>query len=83
MITIIKFLFYFFSYKEESKTIKEHIDKGLLLSDELALKIVVDELEKIREKGFLLDGTISEIENRIVSAMFFSVNRLSSNIESS
>ncbi|UJR10233.1 hypothetical protein I4U23_014446 [Adineta vaga] len=41
---------------EESKTIKEHIDKGILLPDELVLKFVVDELEKVREQGFLLDG---------------------------
>ncbi|CAF0996518.1 unnamed protein product [Rotaria sordida] len=41
---------------EESRTIKEHIDKGLLLPDELILKFVVDELEKNREQGFLLDG---------------------------
>ncbi len=43
-------------FEEESKTIKEHIDKGLLLPDELVLKFVVDELEKSAEKGFLLDG---------------------------
>ncbi|CAF1546848.1 unnamed protein product [Adineta steineri] len=41
---------------EESKTIKEHIDKGLLLPDELVLKFVAGELKKIRDKGFLLDG---------------------------
>ncbi|CAF2374001.1 unnamed protein product [Rotaria sp. Silwood2] len=41
---------------EESRTIKEHVDKGLLLPDELILKFVVDELEKNREQGFLLDG---------------------------
>lgn len=41
---------------EESKQIKEHIDKGLLLPDELVLKFVSGELKKIREKGFLLDG---------------------------
>ncbi|CAF1402111.1 unnamed protein product [Rotaria socialis] len=41
---------------EESKIIKEHIDKGLLLPDELVLKFVVGELQKIRDKGFLLDG---------------------------
>ncbi|UJR35779.1 hypothetical protein I4U23_028527 [Adineta vaga] len=41
---------------EESKTIKEHIDKGLLLPDDLVLKFVAGELKKIREKGFLLDG---------------------------
>ncbi|CAF0975873.1 unnamed protein product [Adineta steineri] len=41
---------------DESKTIKEHIDKGLLLPDDLVLKFVVDELEKIRDQGFLLDG---------------------------
>ncbi|CAF0869522.1 unnamed protein product [Rotaria sp. Silwood1] len=41
---------------EESKTIKEHIDKGLLLPDDLVLKFVVGELKKIRDKGFLLDG---------------------------
>jgi len=41
---------------EESKTIKEHIDKGILLPDELVLKFLIDELEKNREKGFLLDG---------------------------
>jgi adenylate kinase family enzyme len=43
-------------FQEESKTIKEHIDKGLLLPDELVLKFIVDELEKNRDKGFLLDG---------------------------
>lgn len=43
---------------EESKTIKEHIDKGFLLPDDLTLKFVVDEFEKIRDKGFLLDGKI-------------------------
>ncbi len=47
---------YFFLYKEESKTIKEHIDKGLLLPDDLVLKFVAGELRKIRDKGFLLDG---------------------------
>jgi len=41
---------------EESKTIKEHIDKGLLLPDDLVLKFVVGELKKNRDKGFLLDG---------------------------
>ncbi|CAF0886428.1 unnamed protein product [Rotaria sp. Silwood1] len=41
---------------DESRTIKEHVDKGLLLPDELILKFVVDELEKNREQGFLLDG---------------------------
>jgi len=41
---------------EESKIIKEHIEKGLLLPDELVLKFVVGELQKIRNKGFLLDG---------------------------
>ena len=41
---------------EESRTIKEHIDKGLLLPDELVLKFVAGELKKIRDKGFLLDG---------------------------
>jgi adenylate kinase family enzyme len=52
MIFFHRFLF----LQEESKTIKEHIDKGILLPDELVLKFVVDELEKVREKGFLLDG---------------------------
>lgn len=46
----------FFFSTEDSKTIKEHIDKGLLLPDELVLKLVVDELEKNRDKGFLLEG---------------------------
>ncbi|CAF1051231.1 unnamed protein product [Rotaria sordida] len=41
---------------EESKTIKDHIDKGLLLPDDLVLKFVVGELKKLRDKGFLLDG---------------------------
>lgn len=41
---------------EESKQIKEHIDKGLLLPDDLVLKFVSGELKKIRDKGFLLDG---------------------------
>lgn len=41
---------------EESKSIKEHIDKGLLLPDELVLNFVAGELRKIRDKGFLLDG---------------------------
>lgn len=40
----------------ESKTIKEHIDKGLLLPDDLVLKFVTGELTKIQDKGFLLDG---------------------------
>jgi len=40
----------------ESKSIKEHIDKGLLLPDDLVLKFVVGELRKVRDKGFLLDG---------------------------
>lgn len=43
-------------FVEDSRTIKEHIDKGLLLPDDLVLKFVVDELEKVREQGFLLDG---------------------------
>jgi hypothetical protein len=42
--------FTFLVFLEESKTIKEHIDKGLLLPDELVLKFVVDELEKSAEK---------------------------------
>jgi adenylate kinase family enzyme len=40
----------------ESKTIKEHIDKGLLLPDDLVLKFVAGELKKSQDKGFLLDG---------------------------
>ena len=43
---------------EDSRTIKERIDKGVLLPDDLVLKSVVDELEKVREQGFLLDGKI-------------------------
>ena len=43
-------------FQEDSKTIKEHIDKGLLLPDDLALKLLVEEWEKVREKGFLLEG---------------------------
>jgi len=41
---------------ESSRTIKEHIDKGLLLPDDLVLKFVVGELGKLGDKGFLLDG---------------------------
>ncbi|CAF0875992.1 unnamed protein product [Didymodactylos carnosus] len=41
---------------ESSRTIKEHIDKGLLLPDDLVLTFVVDELKKLGDKGFLLDG---------------------------
>ena len=63
------FLYCFFNYfyinnrfvlifKEESKIIKQHIDKGLLLPDDLVLKFVAGELQKIRDKGFLLDGII-------------------------
>ena len=51
-LSIFSFLF----EQEESRTIKEHIDKGILLPDELVLKFVVDELEKHHERGFLLDG---------------------------
>ncbi|CAF3341917.1 unnamed protein product [Rotaria socialis] len=41
---------------EESRTIREYVNKGLLLSDDLILKFLVDELEKNREQGFLLEG---------------------------
>jgi len=41
---------------EASRTIKEHIDKGLLLPDELVLDFVVKELKKLGKQGFLLDG---------------------------
>lgn len=41
---------------DDSKTIKDHIDKGLLLPDDLVLKFVVDESEKNRDRGFLIDG---------------------------
>jgi len=41
---------------ESSRTIKEHIDKGLLLPDDLVLKFVVTELKNLGDKGFLLDG---------------------------
>jgi nucleoside-triphosphate--adenylate kinase len=51
---------------EESKSIKEHIDKGLLLPDELVLKFVVGELHKIRDKGFLLDGNNHSIESKTI-----------------
>ncbi len=50
----------FVFFEEETKTIKEYINKGLLLPDELVLKFVVDELEKIRDKGFLLDGKMKQ-----------------------
>jgi nucleoside-triphosphate--adenylate kinase len=33
------------------------------LPDELVLKFVIDEVEKIREKGFLLDGKIKILKN--------------------
>lgn len=65
-------------FKEESRTIKDHIDKGLLLPDELVLKFVVDELEKNREQGFLLDGKM-KYEARI---LYFVSLRLSKNIKS-
>lgn len=48
-----------FSFLEEGKVIKEHIDKGLLLPDNLVLKFVAAELKKLRDKGFLLDGKLS------------------------
>ncbi|CAF1368050.1 unnamed protein product [Rotaria magnacalcarata] len=41
---------------EESRTMKEYINKGLLIPDDLILKFLVDELEKNREQGFLLEG---------------------------
>ena len=56
---------FIFLFKEESKTIKEHIDKGLLLPDELVLKFVAGELRQIRDKGFLLDGNIKPIKLKI------------------
>lgn len=37
---------------------KEYIDKGVLLPDDLVLKSIVDELEKVREQGFLLEGKV-------------------------
>ncbi len=77
-----QFSIHFLSFfEEESKTIKEHIDKGLLLPDELVLKFVVDELEKIREQGFLLDGKI-KYKNRIFYSICFFL-RLSTYIKSS
>ncbi|CAF4265363.1 unnamed protein product, partial [Rotaria magnacalcarata] len=33
-----------------------YINKGLLIPDDLILKFLVDELEKNREQGFLLEG---------------------------
>ena len=45
-------------FQEDSKTIKEYINKGVLLPDELVLKLIVDELEKVRDQGFLLEGKI-------------------------
>lgn len=41
---------------DDSKTIKDHLNKGVLLPDDLVLKILTDELEKVRDQGFLLDG---------------------------
>jgi len=48
------------------------------LPDELVLKFVVDELEKNREQGFLLDGKM-KYEARI---LYFVSLRLSKNIKS-
>ncbi len=73
-------------YVEESKTIKEHINKGLLLPDELVLKFIVDELEKIRDKGFLLDGNNNSIKkHQILNSIYFYIyqKRLSTYIKSS
>ena len=41
---------------DDSKTIKDYINKGVLLPDDLVLKLLTDELEKVRDQGFLLDG---------------------------
>lgn len=49
-----------FVFQEDSKTIKDHLNKGILLPDDLVLKILTDELEKVREKGFLIDGKNDE-----------------------
>lgn len=67
----IQFVYIFCSFiSEDSKTIKEHIDKGLLLPDDLVLKLVIEELEKVREKGFLLDG--KNIFSRFFSSIYLS-----------
>jgi adenylate kinase family enzyme len=69
MIVCISFDFIFTIFAEESKTIKEHIDKGLLLPDDLVLKFVAGELNKIRDKGFLLDGRTTYRQTREVYAI--------------
>jgi hypothetical protein len=63
----------YFLFEAESKTIKEHIDKGLLLPDELVLKFVVGQLNKIRDKGFLLDGKMISITLKITHQICFSI----------
>ena len=77
---------FFFISLEESKQIKEIMDKGNLLPDELVLKFIVGELRKLRDKGFLLDGKIDFsdlIRNILMEDFHFFEFRFSTNIQSS
>lgn len=49
-----------FIFQEDSKTITDHLNKGILLPDDLVLKLLIEELEKVREQGFLLEGNSME-----------------------
>lgn len=57
-MTLINFCFLnnFLILKDDSRTIKEHIDKGVLVPDDIVLKLLTEEIGKFAEKGFLLEG---------------------------
>jgi nucleoside-triphosphate--adenylate kinase len=46
------------AFLDESRTIRESTDKGILLPDDVVLKFVTDELTRIGEQSCLLDGNV-------------------------